>query len=115
LVIYLILRPARTLDQEYQQSLEEEALLQTIEDSNLCAGCGRRVKEAWLICPSCHTKIKKNCHHCGKPMELPWNLCPYCGTPTPGMRRENLTMDEALRAIPGAEEQTSINPPDSAS
>jgi hypothetical protein len=33
-------------------------------------------------------------------MELPWNLCPYCGTPAPGMRRENLTLDEAMRNLP---------------
>ena len=39
-------------------------------------------------------------------MELPWNLCPYCGTPAPGMRRENLTLDEALRPIgPELEEE----------
>jgi hypothetical protein len=33
-------------------------------------------------------------------MELPWNLCPYCATPAPGMRRENLTLEEALRTPP---------------
>jgi hypothetical protein len=33
-------------------------------------------------------------------MELPWNLCPHCGTPAPGMHKENLTMDEALRPFP---------------
>ena len=33
-------------------------------------------------------------------MELPWNICPYCGTPAPGMRREHLTLDEALRPLP---------------
>src|SRR4030067_106737 len=27
-------------------------------------------------------------------------LCPYCGTPAPGMRREGLTLDEALRPLP---------------
>ena len=32
-------------------------------------------------------------------MELPWNICPYCGTPAPGMRREHLTLDEALRPL----------------
>lgn len=32
-------------------------------------------------------------------MELPWNICPYCGTPAPGMRREHLTLDEALRPM----------------
>jgi hypothetical protein len=32
-------------------------------------------------------------------MELPWNLCPFCGTPAPGVRRENLTLDEALSSL----------------
>ena len=32
-------------------------------------------------------------------MELPWNICPFCGTPAPGMRREHLTLDEALRPL----------------
>lgn len=100
LVVYLILRPMRTMEEEYQQTLEEEALLQTIEETPLCPGCGRRVKENWLVCPSCQTKLRKNCHHCGKLMELSWNLCPYCGTPAPGMRRENLTLDDALRSLP---------------
>jgi RNA polymerase subunit RPABC4/transcription elongation factor Spt4 len=98
-VIYLILRPPTTLEEEYQHTLEEEALLQSIEDSSLCPGCGRRVKDQWIVCPNCHTKLKKNCHQCGKLMELPWNICPYCGTPPPGMRREDLTLNEALRPI----------------
>jgi RNA polymerase subunit RPABC4/transcription elongation factor Spt4 len=99
-VIYLILRPARTLDEEYQHTLEEEALLQTIEESAVCPGCGRRIRDNWMVCPNCHTKLKKPCRQCGKLMELPWNLCPYCGTPAPGMRRENITLDEALQPVP---------------
>lgn len=102
-IVYLILRPQRSMDEEYQQSLEEEALLQVIEDSQLCPGCGRRIKENWIVCPSCHTKLKKNCHQCGKLMELPWNLCPYCGTPAPGMRRENLSLDEAFQTFDSEE------------
>jgi RNA polymerase subunit RPABC4/transcription elongation factor Spt4 len=105
LVIYLILRPSRTLEDEYQHTLEEEALLQTIEDVALCPGCSRRVKENWQVCPNCHTRLKKNCHQCGKLIELPWNLCPYCGTPAPGMRREGTTMDEALRPMPAPDEE----------
>jgi RNA polymerase subunit RPABC4/transcription elongation factor Spt4 len=99
-VVYLILRPTHTLEEEYQSTLEEEALLQSIEDASLCPGCGRRVKESWLVCPNCHTRLKKSCHHCGKPMDLPWNLCPFCGTPAPGMRRESQTLDDALRSLP---------------
>jgi RNA polymerase subunit RPABC4/transcription elongation factor Spt4/cbb3-type cytochrome oxidase subunit 3 len=99
-VVYLILRPQRTLEEEYQQTLEEEALLHAIEEVHHCPGCGIKTKESWLVCPNCHTKLRKTCHHCGKLMELSWNLCPHCGTPAPGMRKENLTMDEALRPMP---------------
>jgi len=100
IVVYLILRPPRTLEDEYQHSLEAEALLQSIEESSLCPGCGRRTRDNWLVCPNCHTRLRKTCHQCGKLMDLPWNLCPYCGTPEPGMRRENLSLDEALRPLP---------------
>jgi len=100
ILVYLILRPPRTLEEEYQRTLEEEALLQTIEDSPICPGCSRRIRDDWIVCPNCHTKLKKTCHECGKYMDLAWNLCPYCGTPAPGMRRENVTMDEALRTLP---------------
>ena len=99
IVVYLILRPRHTLEDEYQRTLEEEALLQSIEETSVCPGCGRRTQPDWMVCPNCHTKLKKPCHHCGKLMDLPWNLCPYCSTPTPGMRRENLSMDEALQSL----------------
>jgi RNA polymerase subunit RPABC4/transcription elongation factor Spt4 len=100
ILIYLILRPSLTLEEQYQHTLEEEALLQAIEDTPVCPGCGRRTEADWMICPNCHTRIKKSCHQCNRLMELPWNLCPYCGTPAPGMRRENVTMDDALRTLP---------------
>ncbi len=87
-LVYMILRPARTLEEEYQRTLEEEALLASIEEQALCPGCERRVKEGWQVCPNCHTRLRKACHACGQLMELPWNLCPYCGTPAPGVRKE---------------------------
>ena len=88
MLIYVILRPGSTLEQEYQQTLEEEALLQSIEDLPACAGCGRRVREDWVVCPNCYTRLKKACTECGRLMDLPWNLCPYCATPVPGARIE---------------------------
>lgn len=110
ILVYFILRPQRTLEEEFQQSLEEEALLQSIEDNSVCPGCGRRVREDWVACPNCYTRLKKPCHQCGRLMELAWNLCPYCGTPAPGMRRENLNLDEALRNLPLDETETSPFP-----
>jgi RNA polymerase subunit RPABC4/transcription elongation factor Spt4 len=111
ILVYLILRPARTLEDEYQHTLEEESLLQALEDLPLCPGCERRVKEDWQVCPNCHTRLKKACHHCGKLMDLPWNICPYCGTPVPGMRQEGISMDEALRDLDAGDTQTDADTP----
>lgn len=105
-LVYLILRPQRTQEEEFQQTLEEEALLQSIEDNAVCPGCGRRTQEDWVACPNCHTKLRKPCHQCARLMELPWNLCPYCGTPAPGMRRENMTLEDAMRNLPIEAEET---------
>ncbi|MFN3307967.1 MAG: zinc ribbon domain-containing protein [Anaerolineales bacterium] len=88
MVIYWILRPPRTLEDEYQQTLEEEALLQSLEEAVLCPGCGRKTEADWMVCPSCHTKLRKQCHQCGRLLELAWNICPYCATPVLGMRKE---------------------------
>ena len=107
-LVYLILRPQRTLEEEYQRTLEEEALLQALEDLPLCPGCERRVKEDWQICPNCHTKLKKTCHNCSKFMELSWNICPYCAAPAPGMRLESTSIDDALRSLKMEDEQGDV-------
>jgi len=107
-LVYLILRPPRTLEEEYQRTLEEEALLQALEDLPLCPGCERRVKEDWQVCPNCHTKLKKSCQNCVKFMELSWNLCPFCGTPAAGMRLESSGIDDALRNLKMGNEQSDV-------
>jgi RNA polymerase subunit RPABC4/transcription elongation factor Spt4 len=86
LLIYLLLRPQQTLDEAYQSTLEEEALLSEIETRKVCPGCGSVTDPEWQVCPHCHTRLAKDCKHCGRMMELPWQICPYCGTPVPGAR-----------------------------
>lgn len=95
LIIYLILRPPKTLAETYEQSLEEEALLQEIEEKRVCPGCGRQAHEDWVICPNCLTKLKKPCAHCGRLMDLPWNVCPYCATPVDGKLVEEADVSSA--------------------
>ncbi|MDH3943058.1 MAG: zinc ribbon domain-containing protein [Anaerolineae bacterium] len=87
-VVYLVIRPKYTIEEEYQKSLEEEALLLSIEETHLCPGCNSRTHEDWTVCPNCHTKLKKSCRHCGKTMQLSWNICPHCGTPAPSIPKE---------------------------
>jgi RNA polymerase subunit RPABC4/transcription elongation factor Spt4 len=79
LLLYLILRPRETLAEVYEHSLEEEVLLQGIEERMACPGCNRRIEEAFMICPTCHTRLKKACPSCGRLLHLRWNICPYCG------------------------------------
>lgn len=79
LIIYLILRPPETLAEAYERALEEEALLQEIEERPACPGCSRTVAPGWILCPHCHTRLRKRCEDCDALLELQWNLCPYCG------------------------------------
>jgi RNA polymerase subunit RPABC4/transcription elongation factor Spt4 len=79
LVIYLILRPPETLAEAYERALEEEALLQEIEERPACPGCSRTVDPHWILCPHCHTRLRRACTDCNALLELPWSICPYCG------------------------------------
>ena len=81
--IYLILRPRYTLNELYERSLEEEAILQDLEDQKACPTCRRRVQDEFLMCPSCRTGLKEPCRHCSKPLSYAWLVCPYCGTDKP--------------------------------
>ncbi len=78
LILYMLLRPRTTLAEIYERSLEEEALLQGIEERMACPGCNRRIEEQFMICPTCHTRLKKACPACGRLLHLRWNICPYC-------------------------------------
>jgi RNA polymerase subunit RPABC4/transcription elongation factor Spt4 len=105
LLIYMMVRPRETLAEAYDRSLEEEALLQSIEEREICPGCGQRSESEWIICPHCHTRLKKNCHHCGRVLHLHWTVCPYCGTshrpaattsPTPAQAQHSYPPGSAL-------------------
>jgi RNA polymerase subunit RPABC4/transcription elongation factor Spt4 len=79
LLFYFILRPQETLVEAYERSLEEEALLQDIEERQVCPGCKRKTQPDFIICPDCHTRLKKSCPNCRRLLHLKWNICPYCG------------------------------------
>ena len=78
ILIYFILRPPETLAEAYERALEEEALLQEIDERPHCPGCSRALGNGWILCPHCHTRVRKKCADCGEMMELHWNLCPFC-------------------------------------
>jgi len=79
LILYLILRPPERLSEAYERALEEEALLQDIEARAQCPGCKRRIEPDYILCPACHTSLKKHCVQCQRVLRLRWDVCPYCG------------------------------------
>lgn len=95
-LVYILIRPTNTLEEEYQKNLEEEALMQTLDDVALCPGCSKKVDAAWMVCPSCHTRLKKKCVSCGKMLDINWDICPYCETPAPGFHRSNIDLDDLI-------------------
>jgi len=83
LVLYFILRPRQTLAEGYEQALGQEALLQDIEERHICPSCRRKAEADFMVCPYCHTSLRKQCSNCQRILHLDWGTCPYCGHPQP--------------------------------
>ncbi len=81
LLLYFILRPRETLAEKYERELAEEAMLQDIEERQVCPLCHHKIAAEYLLCPNCHTKLHKKCENCGRTLNLKWNVCPYCAEP----------------------------------
>jgi len=79
LLLYLILRPRVTLMESYERALEEEALLRDVEERSVCPSCNSPIEKDFLICPECHTRLKRACPSCKRLLDLRWTVCPYCG------------------------------------
>ncbi len=106
-MIYLLLRPAKTIEEAYQEVLEEEALLHTIEETEICPGCNRQVQSEWLICPTCQTRLKKTCQACHQFLEMNWDICPYCAqksTSYPSQKNTHQLFADSPDAMPGKED-----------
>ncbi len=90
IILYFMLRPRETLAEKYERSLEEEALLQDIEERQICPGCKQPIEPDYVLCPICHTRLRHPCAHCGRLIHPRWNVCPYCAQsqrPVPGVER----------------------------
>lgn len=82
-LIYVVVRPPRTLDEERALMLEEQALqegepLDATPSSRPCPTCGREIEPEFVICPYCRTQFARRCGSCGKWLRLGWHVCPYC-------------------------------------
>ncbi|MBM2809581.1 MAG: hypothetical protein HW416_340 [Chloroflexi bacterium] len=81
LLIYFMLRPPRTLSDLYAESLEEEALLRSMNEGSACPSCEHPVEPDFLFCPWCQARLRHHCQRCERPILIRWRICPYCGAP----------------------------------
>ncbi len=82
-LIYLVIRPPRTLDEERALLLEEQALQESEPAESgpatrPCPTCGREIEPDFVMCPYCRTQFARRCTACGKWLRLGWHVCPYC-------------------------------------
>ncbi|HUQ42960.1 MAG TPA: zinc ribbon domain-containing protein [Candidatus Limnocylindria bacterium] len=76
---YRIIRPQERIGEVYERNLAEEAMLAEIEAIPHCPSCDRRVEAAWIICPTCRTRLNRVCPNCTRLVGLDWSLCAWCG------------------------------------
>lgn len=77
--LHLILRPPQTLAEKYERTLEEEFLRRDLEEQFVCPECQRPIESDFILCPHCHTQLRRRCDSCQKVIDLTWRICPYCG------------------------------------
>ena len=94
LVLHVILRPRQTLSEKYERTLEEQYLRRDLEEQYVCPNCQRGIEPEFILCPHCHTALRRRCVACDRVVDLTWSVCPYCGEDGsnnvmhPGYRRE---------------------------
>ena len=87
-IIYLILRPPEYLEDIRERELEMAAAEARLAQVSYlaCQQCGNEVEKDYLICPSCHTRLRESCDNCHRALEMNWTVCPYCEAPAVGTR-----------------------------
>lgn len=79
-LVYFIVRPPRTMEEERTLALEEMALrpLDDGPEQRPCPSCGRDIASDFVICPYCRTQFARRCGSCDRMLRLGWTVCPYC-------------------------------------
>ena len=99
-VLYLILRPSETLADNYQRSLEEEAIIRELDANPSCPNCHHAVESDYIRCPHCGQSLRMQCEACARTLEIQWKICPYCGTEQAGSAGERQYVAESEPAAP---------------
>jgi RNA polymerase subunit RPABC4/transcription elongation factor Spt4 len=95
-VVYLLFRPAETLDDVRSRRVELEALEQHLARSQqACPVCRSWIEPDYIACPVCATMLRQPCATCNAPVEPLWQVCPYCAS---AIAPSAVDLDAALTA-----------------
>ena len=95
-VVYLLFRPAETLDDVRSRRFELRALEQQLGRSQpACPVCKSWIEPDFVACPVCTTMLREPCTACKAPLEPLWQICPYCTAP---VGPPQVDLDAALTA-----------------
>ena len=75
LVLYLLIRPSKTLLEKYYEELE----LRALSGEKNCPQCSAVIGHDFSYCPECGELVKSQCLSCKKHSLTVYTICPYCG------------------------------------
>lgn len=79
-LLYMIIRPAKTRMETYYEELERNMLEGgEVTDTSVCEKCLTPVDKEYSFCPNCAQSLKKSCAGCKHSFPNLWNICPFCG------------------------------------
>ena len=79
LLLYLIIRPSKTLLERYYEELEYKVFSESQDDKEHCVRCDEILKPEFIFCPRCEEKVKNLCPHCKHSFGGEFKICPFCG------------------------------------
>ncbi len=80
LIIYLLIRPSRTIEEIYWGDLERRYLKYETAELGDCPQCGAQLAPGYIYCPNCRYELKVKCSHCGIYVDRGNTYCPNCGS-----------------------------------
>jgi len=80
-LVYLLLRPAETIDDRRSRAVELRALEGVLgRRHETCPACAAAVEPDFVVCPACTQELRQPCVRCEAALEPSWQMCPYCAT-----------------------------------
>jgi len=76
LILYLLIRPTRTLMDKYYEDLEFQALSQN--EKEFCPKCHTTIEKDYKFCGECGESLLEKCTSCKKEYSKKYKNCPFC-------------------------------------